>query len=248
MTKIKEIAIVSDIHGNSWAFKEVLADIKSKGIDTIINLGDSLYGPLDPKGTYDLIKSNNVISVSGNQDRFILDNLDSKSDYITLDYVKRQINADIIDWLKSLKFSMDLNNDIYCCHASPQSDSKYLLESIQQDFVSIKDNKEIDKLLIDIKQRIVLCGHSHVSRVVDTGYKTIINPGSVGLQAYDDELPIPHKMESFNNHAHYSILRFNDNLLKIDHIATLYDYEKAANMAANNNRLDWARWIKTGRA
>ncbi len=207
-----------------------------------------MYGPLDPKGTYDLIKSNNVISVSGNQDRFILDNIDSKSDNITLEYVKSQINTDIINWLKSLNFSLDLNNDIYCCHASPQNDSNYLLESLQQDFVAIKDNKEIDKLLIDIKQRIVLCGHSHISRIIDIGNKTIINPGSVGLQAYDDELPIPHKMESFSTLAHYSILRYNDNLLKIDHIAISYNYENAALMAAKNNRLDWAKWIKTGRA
>ena len=45
----KKIAIISDIHGNSIALSEVLQDIMKKEIDTIINLGDSLYGPLDQK-------------------------------------------------------------------------------------------------------------------------------------------------------------------------------------------------------
>jgi predicted phosphodiesterase len=54
MTTKKKIALLSDIHGNSWAFREVLTDIKNRGIETIINLGDSLYGPLDPKGTFEL--------------------------------------------------------------------------------------------------------------------------------------------------------------------------------------------------
>lgn len=243
-----EIAVVSDIHGNSFAFKEVLEDIKNKGIKTIINLGDSLYGPLDPKGTYDLIKSNNVISISGNQDRYILKNINTQSDNSTLEFVKSQLDPEMISWLKSLSFSIEFNRDIYCCHASPQSDSQYLLESLQQNTVAIKENEEIEKILSNISQRIILCGHSHVARIVDTGTKIIINPGSVGLQAYDDEFPIFHKMETFNNLAHYSILRYTNNLLKIEQIAISYDFDKAAVIATMNNRLDWAKWIKTGRA
>jgi len=245
--KSNRIAIVSDIHGNSLAFKEVLFDIKSKGIKTIINLGDSLYGPMDPKGTYELLIENEVISILGNQDRFILENLDLKSDFITMEYVKTQINDDAVEWLKKLPFSLVFDEEIYCCHASPQSDSSYLLECLKPDHVALKDNHEIENLLLEIKQRIIVCGHSHIPRIVETDNKTVINPGSVGLQAYDDELPIPHKMENHSTHAKYSVLNYNDNALNINHISVSYDYEKAAEMALENNRPDWAKWIKTGR-
>jgi len=72
----KKIAVISDIHGNSIALREVFRDIGSRDVDTIINLGDSLYGPLDPKGTFELLESNNLISISENQDRIILETLD----------------------------------------------------------------------------------------------------------------------------------------------------------------------------
>jgi len=59
------IAILADIHGNSWALSKVLEDIEKKKPDLIVNLGDSLYGPLNPKETFDLIKSRKIISISG---------------------------------------------------------------------------------------------------------------------------------------------------------------------------------------
>ena len=242
-----KIAILSDIHGNSWALHDVLKDIKSKKIETIINLGDSLNGPLDPKGTFNLLVENNVLSISGNGDRLILESLDSTSKFKTMEYVKTQIDNDVIDWLRNLPFEL-INNNIYCCHASPDSDTSYLLENLKADHIEIKGNSEIDKILKDIKQEIVVCGHSHVSRIVKTANKIILNTGSVGLHAYSDKIPIPHKMENFNSYARYSIITLFENSVKIEQVAIPYDYEAAAKKAEKNERNDWAKWIRTGRA
>jgi len=244
--KEKKIALISDCHGNSLALKEVLKDIKSRGVDTIINLGDSLYGPLDPQGTLNLLIENEVLSVCGNGDRMILESLESLSENKTMEYVKSQINKETIAWLKSLPFDL-VHSDIYCCHASPDSDTSYLLESLQTGYIAIKENEDVDEVLKAVKQEIVVCGHSHLPRLVKTANKTILNPGSVGLPAYDDELPIPHKMENFNPNASYSILTLSDKLVKIEQIAIPYDYEAAARMAEKNERDDWAQWIRTGR-
>ena len=242
-----KIAVLSDIHGNSWALNTVLSDIKSKGIKTIINLGDCLYGPLDPKGTFDLLSSNDILSISGNQDRIILENLNIKSDMITLEYVKKNLDNDAIDWLKKLPFDFIYENYIYCCHGIPANDSVYLLESLQTDYVTVKGKEEIDDLSDNIKQKIIVCGHSHVPRIVETNKRIVINPGSVGLPAYINDLPITHKMENFNSHARYSILTFTKKSVNIDQIAISYDYEEAARMAEKNKRNDWAKWIRTGR-
>ena len=242
-----QIAVLSDIHGNSWAFREVLSDIKSRGIESIINLGDSLYGPLDPNGTFKLLAENNVISISGNQDRIILENLDTNSDIPTLEYVKSQLDTDAQDWLKNLPFDLVHENEVYCCHASPENDSEYLLEYLQADHIAVKDGLQLDEVLKEIHQKIVVCGHSHLSRVVETENYLIINPGSVGLPAYDDELPIPHKMESFSPMARYCIVKMENGEAVVDQIAVSYDFEEAASTAEKNDRKDWARWIRMGR-
>ncbi|MFJ3386433.1 metallophosphoesterase family protein [Lysinibacillus sp. NPDC086135] len=77
-----KIAVLSDIHGNK--LKAVLEDIKYRSIDKIYNLGDTLYGPLFPLETYEMIKSTNIKSVSGNCDRILLE---SSSENPTVQYV-----------------------------------------------------------------------------------------------------------------------------------------------------------------
>ena len=42
-----KIAIMSDIHGNLPSLQAVLAEIDAEGVDHIINVGDTLGGPLE---------------------------------------------------------------------------------------------------------------------------------------------------------------------------------------------------------
>lgn len=242
-----EIALISDIHGNAWALKAVLADIKNRGIDAMLNLGDSLFGPLDPQGTFDLLRNENMLSISGNQDRFIVENIGKRSDNHSLEFVKASLNDDAIAWLQKLPFDHSYGN-IYCCHGTPTNDSEVLLEKIEVGHVSVQPNIVLDDVLASINESIVVCGHSHVPRMVQTSKKTILNPGSVGLPAYDADFPLPHKMESLSPLAKYAIIKQKEKGLDIDLIAVNYDYEKAALQAEKNNRADWASWIRSGRA
>jgi predicted phosphodiesterase len=51
------LAIISDVHGNLLALQAVLADIKTRGVDGTVNLGDWVAGPLWPAETFDLLAS-----------------------------------------------------------------------------------------------------------------------------------------------------------------------------------------------
>ena len=242
---VMRIAITSDIHGNSWALKEVLKDIRSKNISTIIDLGDSLYGPLDPIGTYHLIKENNILSICGNQDEVIF-NPENEAN-TTLTFVQNNLTNEAINWLISLPETRSLYSRIIAFHASPNNISQYLVEELNEEGVCAKPIAELDKVLSGFNEDIVVCGHSHKPGIIKTQNKTIINPGSVGLQAYSDNSPIFHKMETLNPFAKYGIVNLSDELI-IEQVSVQYDYKSAYNCAIKNNRNDWANWILTGRA
>ncbi len=66
------IAVISDIHGNVWALDAVLEDISERNVGCIVNLGDSVYGPLMPTETAEMVLSRGITSVRGNEDRLIV--------------------------------------------------------------------------------------------------------------------------------------------------------------------------------
>jgi len=69
------LAVLADIHGNSFALAAVLKALKLRGVSRLVNVGDTFYGPLDPGGTWDILKELDLSTVLGNQDRILLEAL-----------------------------------------------------------------------------------------------------------------------------------------------------------------------------
>jgi len=44
-----KLAVLSDIHGNIRALNAVIRDLEHRGVEHVVNLGDYLYGPFDPR-------------------------------------------------------------------------------------------------------------------------------------------------------------------------------------------------------
>ena len=61
-----KIAIISDIHGNLTALNAVLDDIKSRGVDKIMCLGDMIIKCASPKECVDKVFKNCEVVVKGN--------------------------------------------------------------------------------------------------------------------------------------------------------------------------------------
>jgi putative phosphoesterase len=248
MKKRDSIAIISDVHGNRWALEAVLADIRSREIDKIVNLGDCLYGPLDPAGTADFLMKLNIPTVCGNEDRTIYDNAYPHISP-TLDFVRKNVDKEQMKWLEALPFSTAAFEDFFLIHGTPESDMEYLLLEVEKDRVSLKSTDAVASKLRSVESKVILCGHDHTPnfiRLEDS--RLIVNPGSVGLQAYTDDSPYPHKIETGSHHARYSVISgFGDSRM-IENIAVPYDWEAASETAHRNGRDDWAEWLKTGRA
>jgi len=244
------LAILADIHANIWALEAVLAHARSHSVDAFINLGDTLYGTLKPRETYDrLLQENIAITIQGNQDRLIYEA--SARDLVsipTLTYVIRELGEEPIHWLNDLPKTAVFDNDIFLCHGTPGSDTAYLLEDIMDGLPEVRSEGAIRELLQGVHQPVVLCGHTHIPRVVElsTG-QLVINPGSVGVQAYDDVEPVRYRMQTYSPHACYAILEKGRAGWNVSLERVSYDHHTAAEHARTMGRDDWAQGIATGR-
>ena len=70
----------------------------------------------------------------------------------------------------------------------------------------------------------------------------------VGLQAYSDDLPVPHAMETGSSEASYTLLELgkNKNIYKLSHERVSYDIASAVQLAKLRNRDDWVKALETG--
>jgi putative phosphoesterase len=241
------IAVIADIHGNTWALDAVLADIERRKISQIVNLGDCVYGSLDPAGTLERLMGMNIITIAGNQDREVFDESEQVRSSRDHHFVSGELSGAQLDWLGQLP-STQVVGDIFLCHGTPASDLIYLLEHVAEHGVFLRDSAAIMADLHDVRQPVVVCGHSHIPRTawLPDG-RLVVNPGSVGIPAYDDDLPYPHIMEAGSPHARYAVLTRQSGGWAVEHVALPYPWDVAADVARRNGRADRARWIETGR-
>ncbi len=242
------IALVSDIHGNLPALQAVLQDISRRGVDRIVNLGDSLSGPMFPRETAEFLMQQDWIQLAGNHERQILEfqpGRGGESD----GYALSTLSPEILAWLRSLPGTHRLNEEVFFCHGTPHTDLHYFLETVEPGAVRLASTAEVDARLGSISARVVACGHTHIPRAVRSGNGTlIVNPGSVGLQAYDDEHPYPHLMQNGSTDARYAIIEGNHGVWSAALHSVPYDFHAAADAAQLRGRKDWQHALLTGYA
>lgn len=240
-----KFAAIADVHGNRLALEAVLADIADLGISEVVNLGDHVSGPLEAGSTADLLIERGFPSVRGDQDRILIDlwqaGTSARSDF-------RQLERKHFDWLASMPPARMYRDQVFLCHGSPRSDAAFWL-----DYVS--DNGDVRASPIDaieleaegVDAQIILCGHTHIPRVVRLrDGRLVVNPGSVGLPGYDGRVPVPYVVEVGTPHACYAILeRAREGwLATIRHVP--YGSATMAELARSRGMHTWANAIATG--
>ncbi|MBY3268851.1 metallophosphoesterase family protein [Rhizobium laguerreae] len=240
-------AAIADIHGNHLALEAVLADIRAQEIEEIVNLGDFFSGPLDAGKTADLLKPLSLTSVRGNHDRYLIEQ-DPASMHASDAAAYRQLTPSHLDWLRGLPFDIVYRGEVYLCHATPKDDNLYWLESVSPEgFVLLQPFEAIEALAEGIDLPLILCGHSHIPRAVRlSDGRLIVNPGSVGCPAYDDELPYYHKVEAGHPLASYAILEKAAGGWTWQFRSVAYDHMAMSALAAKRGRADWAHALATG--
>lgn len=234
------IAVVSDIHGNLPALLAVVADFTRRGVDQVVNLGDSLSGPLLPKETAQYLMAQDWVHLAGNHERQLLNLNDSSSASDT--YAHAQLSQTEFDWMASLPFVRPFQDDVLLCHGTPTSDVGYLLQTANQ----AATPAEIEARLGAVDASLVLCGHTHVPRSVRCKGTLIVNPGSVGLPAYADTHPYPHVVETGSPDARYAIVEQQNGNWLVSLITVPYACQEMVQLARERKRPDWESALRTG--
>jgi predicted phosphodiesterase len=246
------IALVSDIHGNRWALDAVLDDIAGRRVDAIWNLGDILSGPLAPAATAEILIPLALPTIRGNHERQLLacaERAGGASDQFAFEHTEPHQRA----WLDGLPVALEPRGDIRMCHGSPRLDVEVLLETIEGADQRPARLAELEGRLGDCRARLIVCGHTHVARAVRTADgRTIVNPGSVGLQAYDSEHPSPtpacplYYVDNGAPHASYAIVQEVERGWDVSFHRVGYDWDAAARCADRNGRPEWGHALRTG--
>jgi predicted phosphodiesterase len=244
--RLTRIVAVADVHGNLPALEAVMTDVDRRSVDAVINLGDHVSGPLWPRETLALLMRQSWVQIAGNHDRQLVHV--SRHDHGPSDHFAfEQLTAEQLGWLATLRPTARLFEEVLACHGTPSDDTAYLLEHVRHGRADLAPRDLIARRLDRAAEGVVLCGHSHVPRVVRIGSALIVNPGSVGLPAFEHDAPDPHVVETGAADARYAILERSDDAWRVNLVTVAYDHAAAAERAERNGRGDWATALRHGR-
>jgi hypothetical protein len=131
--------------------------------------------------------------------------------------------------------------------AHPRATSTTFIETIDASGLRVATDQDVASRAADAPGTLLLCGHTHLPRFVQLADgRTVLNPGSVGLQAYQARLPFPHTIQTGSPHARYAVAERTASTWKIEFIQVEYDWETQAQLAEKNARPEWAKALRTG--
>jgi diadenosine tetraphosphatase ApaH/serine/threonine PP2A family protein phosphatase len=240
-------AAIADVHGNYLALEAVLADIRAQGIGEIVNLGDMASGPLDARRTMDALMALDAVHVLGNHDRYLIDRPPEKMGSWDRP-AHAQLEERHLDWLRAVPKTSVFRDQVFLCHATPDNDEIYWLETVLPDgTVRMSALETVEKYAHGITQSLILCAHTHLARAVRlSDGRLIVNPGSVGSPGYRDVHPFPHVVEAGTPDARYAILELADGAWRVTFRHVPYDHEAMATLARQNGQAELARALATG--
>lgn len=164
------IAIISDVHGNYCALRQVLARIDAMRIEQVYCLGDVVGYYSQVNECCEELRRRNVPCLMGNHDWYLVGGgfcPRSNSVNDCLQYQRKVITADNLRWLATFPVfrtvgELSLVHGGWC---DPLDE--YLVDPRPEYFARLQG-------------RFFASGHVHIQRVDRFGDKTYCNPGSVG--------------------------------------------------------------------
>lgn len=181
-----KIVALYDIHSNLPALEAVLKEVEQEHPDLILVGGDIVPGPM-PRATLErlLALGDKVRYIRGNCEREVVAAFDglpprpgtSEEVSESTRWTAQQLERGQRDFLAQLPeqatFSIDGVGEVLFCHGSPRSDEEIITAATPEE--------RLREMLVGVRQRVVVCGHTHIQfdRTIDD--IRVVNAGSVGM-------------------------------------------------------------------
>lgn len=227
----RKTAVFSDIHSNYHAFKACYEDAVSKGTDMFIFLGDYVSDLSDPRKVLDLVyeirEKYPTVCLRGNRERYMLDCAKGNSQFSagsktgSLLYTYQRLQQRDIVFFESLPIydRIELNGIQFEIAHAAKEDDRFYFEGTDDRTESVFAHMECPYMLV---------GHSHKQFLRQSGGKTILNPGSIGVPRDHGYL------------TQYAILEFNGNDIDFDLCQIPYDVQSLIHRQFGSGLMDLA--------
>lgn len=186
------IAVLSDVHGNAFALRAVLDDIRAASPDLILNLGDTVWGAADPAAAWALQAQFAPPSVRGNTDERVAGLRAGKEEMRA--WVRAQLPDAVAALLADLPVRLDVaGGEVRAAHGSPRSAWEDLMltgtpagRTRPARFAELRER--LDGFTADGGGQVCVVGHTHREMLAVVDGVTVMNVGPVSRQK--DGLPL----------------------------------------------------------
>ena len=174
---LTRIGVIGDIHCEDEVLSQVLAHFTAQGTTHNLAVGDVVDGHGDVNRTLALLEDHRVLTISGNHDRWLLENVFRDDPEATrLQSLDRRSRALLSKLPTTREFRTPLG-ELLLCHGLLDND---MAKVSPDDFgYALDTNDELQTLIRDKRFAFVLNGHTHRPMVRKFGALTLINAGTL---------------------------------------------------------------------
>ena len=189
-----KFGVITDIHNNLTALKDVVERLNQMQCDKIICCGDIIgIGPNPEETVQYMMQIPNLIAVRGNHEKYLLEGMPNEypnEEQMGLEEMKHHLwehnllSAESIAFLESLPYKKDISCDgfdISIMHYCMDRDGHYI------NYKNNSTESDLQKMFANVKSDIILYGHNHFRNICKSD-KFYINVGSLGCPAQDKNL------------------------------------------------------------
>jgi diadenosine tetraphosphatase ApaH/serine/threonine PP2A family protein phosphatase len=190
------LAIISDIHSNADALRQVLPELERDGVDLVLNLGDTVGYNASPNECLELLADRPVLSLAGNHDLALLEIERAESfniiAYQAILWSRETVRPEHLEFFRSLPLTRE-GEGFLACHGSPMSPDAYVSFHFQgkRVFNYLRQKSDIHVCFFghthrralwyrDIRGKVALHPIRPEKMILDHTCQYLINPGSVG--------------------------------------------------------------------
>jgi len=185
------VAALYDIHGNLHALDAVLGELSHLRPDVVLVGGDVVAGPF-PHEVLERLRAfgDRVRFIRGNADREVAKRIGGAAPAPAAPgtdtwgeragWAAARLTPRDREFLSGLPLALSLDIEglgpTLFCHATPRSDEEIVTR--------VSPEARVAAALAGVKERLVICGHTHIQYDRWVGPTRLVNAGSVGL-AYE---------------------------------------------------------------